>query len=82
MFKCRICEEKEKRISDLLSQVEMLKTVAYPNLNKRQLSLEDRERDHLLSGSDEMIDVPNDPASHEEAMILMGSYDNAQIEVE
>lgn len=81
MFKCRICEEKDKRISDLLSQIEMLKSVAYPNLNKGKLTLEEEERDRLLSGSDELIEVTEDQLAQEASMLLMGSYDHTQVEV-
>jgi hypothetical protein len=48
MFKCKVCEEKDKRISDLHKQIEFLKQLASPS---SQIPLINYEANNVLNGA-------------------------------
>jgi len=51
MFKCKICVEKEIRISELKEQVAYFKSVLHPEPKARRYELaEEREQDMVLDG--------------------------------
>ena len=76
LFKCKVCDEKEKRIQDLLSQITHLRDLAYPNraLSKQDL-LRQAEFDRIISDNRE------DEENIELESILDGSYDNLNHEI-
>lgn len=78
MWKCKVCEEKDLRIGELKHQIETLHKLVFPANTAKHISTIELERDRLLSGSDEAIQVIEDEASS----ILMGSYDLSQVELE
>jgi len=84
MFKkkpCPICIEKEKRIEDLLTQIEMLRSLALPR-NSATPTYVALEADEILSGSDETmhISAEQEAIDREAAALFSGSYDLSQVE--
>lgn len=73
-----VCHEKENRIQDLLQQVSMLKSLAFPPSSSRYSASEIAEFDALVSGSD-VIEVESQAAA-EANRILTGNYDSDQVE--
>jgi hypothetical protein len=89
VFDCKVCliqhkviDEKEARIQDLLSQIEMLRTLAFPKMDTVQASYYRQEADNILSGSDEPIQMTEDLIGDEATRILTGNYDNSQVDTE
>lgn len=80
--RCSVCSEKEFRIKDLLSQVEMLKKLAFPQQDLTRAHLEAREFDQLMSGSSDVITINTSDEELEVANILTGMHDSSQVAVE
>lgn len=50
LFKCKVCTEKEKRIKELLEQVEYLRSLALPTNDPLKQSIIIKEADSILGG--------------------------------
>jgi hypothetical protein len=79
MFRCKVCDEKEKRIHDLLSQVESLKKLVFPSTNSGRLPVLEIEADSVLSASEVPLTeddetAPPHPLDVEANSILTGTY--------
>ncbi len=80
IFKCRVCEEKDKRIADLAEQVEFLRRLALPpRPDSASLPLVELEANAILNGSSDPILVDPTSQSQEEidseaARLLSGQY--------
>lgn len=77
-FKCRVCEEKDKRIQDLHLQIRDLRQLSMPDTSK--LSLVAIESDAVLSGHEEQISISMteeeaELTQREQDRILSGTYD-------
>ncbi len=75
---CLICLEKEARISDLKSQIEMLREMVYPKKVSQDLSTTDKEVDGLFNdlqsdSSETNLDIMS--ADREAQLLLSGDYD-------
>jgi hypothetical protein len=82
LFKCKVCSEKDKRITELNSQIEFLRKMlgetASTGTNPSPVSL---EADGILSGQQHIIqiDEPQEEATEEEiddeaTRLLSGNY--------
>ncbi len=61
MFTCKVCAEKEARISDLLKQVELLQRLTFPPQAPGRLPLIELEANKILSGdTDDAVEVEAD----------------------
>jgi hypothetical protein len=82
MFSCRVCVEKEKRIDELKSQVEMLRSLVSPAVPSRSVPLVHVESDAILSARDEPVLLNKDQTKEldriesEATKILTGNYDS------
>jgi hypothetical protein len=80
MFRCKVCDEKEKRIHDLLSQVESLKKLVFPSTNSGRLPVLEIEADAILGGAGNASVEPDEDELAQEQIdleanaILTGSY--------
>lgn len=51
MFKCKVCLEKDKMIQELSKQVEILRTLAYPNQTSNSKAfMQSIEANKILNG--------------------------------
>lgn len=51
MWKCKVCSEKDVRISDLKAQVEYFKSIVHPTPETRKYEMEEAlEQDMVLDG--------------------------------
>lgn len=59
--KCKVCQEREQRISDLKSEIEYLRRLALPQ-NNAKIPLIELEANAMLNGTEEQIVIrsPND----------------------
>jgi len=76
VFRCKVCEEKDKRVADLAEQVGYLRTLLSPPRAKTNLEVH-QEANAILNGVNEQIlaDVPTDPAVlAEREALLSGTY--------
>lgn len=80
MFKCRVCEEKDKRVSDLKEQIEYLRNLLNPPTKKLEyVEPVNLQQDMILEGGgQEEIDPLNNIESPEvlaeRAAMLSGTY--------
>lgn len=77
-FKCKVCQEKDKRINDLLVEISYLRKLAGVEVPSTEGILASREADAILSASDSLIPIDENT---EVANILTGMYDNSQVDV-
>lgn len=81
--KCKVCAEKDKRIADLRAEIESLRTLVFPAVAKKSVSLVDLERDKLLSANSDFVPPTNFDLEQEAAAIITGAYDQSnQVEVQ
>lgn len=80
MFSCKLCNEKDRRIADLLAQIEMLRALVLPPKTSAPIPLFALEADKALSATD---DRPSDPEElkrlsaieAEREALLSGTYE-------
>jgi hypothetical protein len=78
--RCRVCAEKDKRISDLHDLCARLFAVVSPPQASHRVPVVQIEADALLSGRDEQVDVSPDQRAEWDAIraeansILSGTY--------
>lgn len=60
MFSCKVCAEKDRRISDLNKQIEFLKRLSQPGI---ALPILEREIDYAMDGAgrEELPAIPSEP---------------------
>ncbi len=54
---CKVCKEKDKRISDLITQIEFLKDLAHTPINNKSIPDNTLEADAVISGHQESIEI-------------------------
>lgn len=60
MFKCKVCTEKDKLISELTKQVEFMKAMAFPShVSNSQAFMQSLEANKILSGETDQITISN-----------------------
>jgi hypothetical protein len=68
--KCKVCQEKEKRIHDLMDQITHLRKMVYPKASPGRLPLVHLEADKVMSVSDEPTEIT--PSQYAELQELNG----------
>lgn len=58
LFKCRVCEEKDKRIADLNNQIRFLRDQLVIDNSAENTPLPLLEADGILSAQQHVLDVP------------------------
>ena len=83
MFSCKVCVEKDKRISSLEEQISFLRTLAHPPVNNRSIPDSVVEANGLLDAYDQQIQIESyadetlrlsEEELRERQAILDGSY--------
>jgi hypothetical protein len=57
MFKCKVCAEKDARISDLKSQISHLKALVTPPTNSDP-TVDQLEADGIMNGQQYILEIP------------------------
>jgi hypothetical protein len=76
MFKCKVCAEKDLRISDLKSEIEALRTLVMPKGN----SITTFEMNHVLNSENNVVELTPEQVERnlsivaEQNLILTGDY--------
>ena len=82
-FKCSVCAEKDKRISDMRSEIEHLRKLLRPDVDQAALTMNSLEADGILSGQQHIIEIPDqiklkvkeqEDELSEASRILAGTY--------
>lgn len=82
-FKCAVCAEKDKRVSDLHSEIAHLRKLLRPDVDQSALTLNSLEADGILSGQQHIIEIPDEvkiklkeqeEEASEASRILAGTY--------
>lgn len=83
MFRCKVCAEKDKRISSLEDQVAFLRTLTHPKVNNYVVPDNDLEANGVLDGTDRQIQIEtfsdetlrlSEEEQRERQAILSGEY--------
>jgi len=73
MFKCKVCEEKDKRLNDLKDEVKYLRSLLRSPVDMRASATANLEANAILNGVSEQIEVPEEVLA-ERAALLDGTY--------
>lgn len=58
MFKCKVCIEKDKMISELSKQIDILRTLAYPSHTENaQAFIQSLEANKVLGGETNIVEL-------------------------
>ena len=71
MFDCKVCHEKDKRISDLLSQVSLLSRLVFPQPVSNELPIIDLD---VVGGDTQTPPTLPEEVNAEADRILSGNY--------
>jgi hypothetical protein len=74
MFHCKVCDEKDKHIASLLSQIARLEKLLFVPTTSDKLPTVQLEADKVMSGSHEPLEQTAEEIDIEAANILSGSY--------
>ena len=83
MFSCKVCAEKEKRVSDLLSEIDFLRNLVRPSAptDYTKLPTVSLEADAIISVADHQIEnlspeerLRQEEIASEASRVLNGTY--------